>query len=41
MSGNRGVFIETNKGKKYLLGSDTPDRLAAVIQSRRENRSTG
>jgi hypothetical protein len=34
MSGTRGVLIQTKKGKKYLLGSDTPDRLAAVIRSR-------
>jgi hypothetical protein len=31
MRGTRGVRIETTKGKKYLLGSDHPDRTAAVI----------
>jgi len=40
MSGTRGVLIQTKKGKKYLLGSDTPDRLAAVIRSRMECRAT-
>ncbi|MCL2304729.1 MAG: hypothetical protein FWC43_05240 [Planctomycetaceae bacterium] len=34
MSGTCGVLIQTDKGKKYLLGSDTPDRLAAVLRSR-------
>ena len=34
MSGNRGVLVTTSKNKKYLLGSDTPEQLAEVIQSR-------
>lgn len=38
MSGNQGVLVTTNAGKKYLLGSDTPERLAHVIQSRLPNR---
>lgn len=29
--GNRGVLIETDPGKKYLIGSDHPERLAAVL----------
>ena len=29
--GNRGVKITTKQGKKYLIGSDTPERLAAAI----------
>jgi hypothetical protein len=31
--GNRGVKITTTAGKKYLIGSDYPENLAAVIQS--------
>ncbi len=34
MTGNQGVLLTTPAGKKYLLGSDTPDRLAEVIRSR-------
>ena len=34
MSGNRGVLITTDVGKKYLFGSDTPERLVQVIKSR-------
>lgn len=34
MSGKQGVLVTTNIGKKYLLGSDTPERLVQVIQSR-------
>jgi hypothetical protein len=30
--GNRGVLLRTNEGKKYLIGSDHPERLASVIQ---------
>ena len=42
MSGTRGVLFQTEDGKKYLLGSDTPERLVAVICSRTgERRSTG
>lgn len=29
--GSRGVKITTKQGKKYLIGSDTPERLAAAI----------
>jgi hypothetical protein len=29
--GNRGVLLRTNAGKQYLIGSDNPERLAAVI----------
>ena len=36
MSGTSGVLIQTDRGKKYLLGSDTPDRLVAVIRYRAE-----
>jgi len=36
MSGTRGVLLQKNNGQKYLLGSDTPDRLAAVIRSQIE-----
>ncbi|MCL2745097.1 MAG: hypothetical protein FWE67_14730 [Planctomycetaceae bacterium] len=36
LSGTRGVLIQNKNGKKYLLGSDTPERLAAVIRSRIE-----
>jgi len=40
MSGTHGVLVQTDNGKNYLLGSDTPDRLAAVIRSRiAENQS--
>jgi hypothetical protein len=31
--GNRGVKITTAAGKKYLIGSDRPENLAAVIQT--------
>jgi hypothetical protein len=34
MSGDKGVTITTHAGKKYLLGSDTPDHLADVIATR-------
>ena len=30
-NGNRGVKIRTKQGKKYLIGSDTPERLAAAV----------
>ncbi len=33
MRGNRGVKITTSGGKKFLIGSDHPDRLAAVVQA--------
>jgi len=31
LAGTRGVKLTTAGGKKYLIGSDNPDRLAAVI----------
>lgn len=34
-SGNRGVMITTKRGKKYLIGSDHADRLAAAIAAAR------
>jgi hypothetical protein len=33
MRGTRGVKIETTAGKKYLVGSDHPDRAATVIEA--------
>jgi len=30
-SGNRAVKLQTRRGKQYLIGSDHPERLAAVI----------
>jgi len=35
-SGNHGVLIVTTTGKKYLIGSDHPDKLAAVIEAARK-----
>ncbi len=32
MSGNRGVLITGSFHRKYILGSDTPERLKSVIQ---------
>jgi hypothetical protein len=32
-SGNRGVLMQLAKGRPLLLGSDTPERLLAVIQA--------
>ncbi|MCX6343535.1 MAG: hypothetical protein NT018_00505 [Armatimonadetes bacterium] len=29
--GNRGALVTTTQGKKYLIGSDHPERLAAVV----------
>jgi hypothetical protein len=34
--GNRGVQVRTKRGKQYLIGSDDPERLAAVIAAARE-----
>jgi hypothetical protein len=31
--GNRGVQLVTRAGKKYLIGSDTPERLASVLEA--------
>ncbi|MDD5312085.1 MAG: DUF1648 domain-containing protein [Dehalococcoidia bacterium] len=33
LNGNRGVKVATAEGKKYLIGSDHPERLAAVISA--------
>ncbi len=33
LSGNRGVKVITHSGKKYLIGSDHPERLATVINA--------
>jgi len=33
MRGNRGVLVTTRAGKKFLIGSDHPERLAAVLKS--------
>jgi hypothetical protein len=35
LSGNRGVKLTMNDGKKYLIGSDYPERLATVIKALR------
>jgi len=34
--GNRGVLLRTNAGKQYLIGSDHPERLAAVIEAAKQ-----
>ncbi len=31
--GTRGVLVRSRAGKKYLIGSDTPERLHAVLQA--------
>ena len=36
MRGNRGVKIRLRNGKQYLIGSDQPERLYAVMTSARE-----
>jgi len=33
LKGDRGVKITTRAGKKYLIGSDHPERLATVIST--------
>ena len=33
LGGDRGVTIATSGGKKFLIGSDHPDLLAAVIRA--------
>lgn len=33
LSGSRGVKLTTSEGKKYLIGSDHPERLTAVLQA--------
>jgi len=32
LQGNRGVKVRTRAGKQYLIGSDHPERLAAVLE---------
>lgn len=32
LSGNQGVFVKTRSGKNVLIGSETPQRLAAAIE---------
>lgn len=39
--GNRGVKVTTDRGKRYLLGSDHPDRLAAVLRAQQESGTGG
>jgi len=34
--GSRGTLVETEQGKKYLVGSDDADRLALVIETARK-----
>lgn len=34
LSGTEGVQVTTNTGKKYMIGSDVPDRLEKVIQNK-------
>ncbi len=36
LRGDRGVKITMTNGKKYLIGSDTPENLLAVIRAVRE-----
>jgi hypothetical protein len=31
--GHRGVRVETRKGKRYLISSDEPEKLAAALQT--------
>jgi len=33
LQGRKGVLLTTTEGKQHLLGSDSPDRLAAVVQA--------
>lgn len=35
LSGNQGVFLRTSSGKNLLIGSETPQRLAAAIDTAR------
>ena len=34
MSGTQGVRLVSNKGKKYVIGSDVPNLLKKVIQAK-------
>ncbi|GHT14634.1 hypothetical protein FACS1894170_11770 [Planctomycetales bacterium] len=36
MSGTEGVIIITNRGEKYMVGSDIPERLVQVIQAKKQ-----
>jgi hypothetical protein len=36
LTGSKGVKLALNNGKKYLIGSDHPERLAAVINTLRQ-----
>jgi hypothetical protein len=38
LRGSRGVLLTTAKGKKYLIGSDKPEELYAVIEAVRKNK---
>jgi hypothetical protein len=40
-NGNRGVRITTHAGKRYTIGSDRPDELAAVLQAAIAARESG
>ena len=37
LRGTRGVLLTTTGGKKYLVGSDHPERLLAVLQAMNAN----
>ena len=41
LQGDRGVKITMNDGKKYLIGSDTPENLLAVIDAVKEAGTAG
>lgn len=41
MRGNLGVLVKTTAGKQYLLGSDHPEKLLAVINAVRESKQIG
>ena len=36
LTGNMGVKLTLSDGKRYLIGSDHPERLAAVIKALRQ-----
>jgi hypothetical protein len=35
LSGGRGVVVQTNKGRRFLIGSKTPEKLAAATEAAR------
>jgi hypothetical protein len=37
LSGGKGVIVQTKKGRKFLIGSNTPEKLAAVIEAARKS----